>query len=494
MLAGGQGRAAQTKATAEIDRTSGFIDDEVTLTIRFPAACFFDGPSSAEYDSRNSSIVFFALDRFGRTSTPHRHDNEELPGSHLQSELKQLKYVLTPRSIGTIAVWPFEIRCGETLHRTPLRRFIVRPSDEVLFKPVALQAMDSRPAPPPRIPEAPPVLPGKMAVEAPAPVSIEKSDDSRGDQGVPEGTLWLMVAALAALGTLGGLLALFLRRREAPPATAPAPVPPLKKANPIIGGKYELQEQIGSGGMGVVLLARDVTLGRKVAVKKMRPEIRSSDKERPRFLSEARIIAKVKHPYIVPIHDILEESGELYLVFGYVDGRSLAEVLAQKGRMSLPECKDLLKYVCEAVDFAHQNKVLHRDLKPGNVMVDERGFAMVMDFGLAREAKHSLGRLTQMDFSGTPAYMAPDQHLGESGRAGDVYALGVMLYEMLSGELPFRGPDFLAQKERRAYKPLSQAAPGLPAGCDALIAAALDPDPKLRIANVAAFLEMVKAL
>lgn len=158
------------------------------------------------------------------------------------------------------------------------------------------------------------------------------------------------------------------------------------------------------------------------------------------------------------------------------------------------ENRGIGRHVCEAVDSAHRSNVLHRDLKPSNIMIDANGYAKVMDFGLARQAKDSLSRLTHQDASGTPAYMAPEQHLGQARRASDVYSLGVCLYEMLTGALPFEGPDFLAQKERMRYPPPRFLAAELPEGIDALMAAALAANPAKRIAGPLDLLERLDGL
>ena len=143
---------------------------------------------------------------------------------------------------------------------------------------------------------------------------------------------------------------------------------------------------------------------------------------------------------------------------------------------------------------AHKNHVLHRDLKPSNIMDDKDGYAKVMDFGIAREAKDSITRLTQSETVGTPAYMAPEQHMGRCARASDIYSLGVCLYESLTGQLPFPGPDFLAQKERMKYPPPQFLNPELPKEVELLFAATLALDPKLRVSDAVELAEDLKGL
>lgn len=262
----------------------------------------------------------------------------------------------------------------------------------------------------------------------------------------------------------------------------------------LIGGRYELVSQVGEGGMGVVFQAFDRQLDRRVALKKMRPEIQANAAHREKFVEEARLISRLSHPYIVGVHEIIEEDGDIYLVFDFIDGKPLSAVLAEKKRLNLGEARKVFHDVCDAVDAAHRARVLHRDLKPSNIMVDVKGYVKVMDFGLAREVKESLTHLTQKDAGGTLAYMAPEQHLGHCSRASDVYSLGVCFYETLTGKLPFRGPDFLAQKERMRYEPPRSIVPELPPALDAVLGAALAPDPRHRLQGALDLLESIESL
>jgi tRNA A-37 threonylcarbamoyl transferase component Bud32 len=280
-----------------------------------------------------------------------------------------------------------------------------------------------------------------------------------------------------------------LRPKEEAPASGVVAVP-----TSLIGGKYELRMPIGEGGMGVVYEAFDRNLGRKVAVKRMHEDIRSDARERARFLREARIAARVTHAYIVGVLDVVEEGGEIYLVLEYVDGKPLSEVLEERGRLSVEECQSVFSYISQAVDCAHRGEVLHRDLKPSNVMLCREGYAKVMDFGLAHAAGEPGRAASARESCGTLAYMAPEQHRGEARRESDIFSMGATLYESLTGERPFKGPDFLAQKERRSYPSLRKLVPGLPADADALIAAALEPDPEKRISTALEFLEGLKRL
>ncbi|MFA6316596.1 MAG: protein kinase [Elusimicrobiota bacterium] len=168
----------------------------------------------------------------------------------------------------------------------------------------------------------------------------------------------------------------------------------------LIGGRYELVFQIGEGGMGVVFLATDRQLGRKVALKRMRADLQANAGHREKFIEEARLVSRLTHPYIVGVHDIVDHRGELYLVLDYVDGKPLSEVLHLKGRLKLEDCRRIMEQVCQGVDYAHRSNILHRDLKPANIMIDSNGYAKVMDFGLAREFEEAMTILTQREGGG----------------------------------------------------------------------------------------------
>lgn len=271
---------------------------------------------------------------------------------------------------------------------------------------------------------------------------------------------------------------------------APGAPPPAVPAE--IGGQFEIRNPIGEGGMGLVYLGFDRKLGRQVAIKKMRPEVNADPEGRKSFLEEARIISQLTHPYIVGIHAVLEHAGEIYLVFDFVDGKPLSAVIAEKRRLPLAECRRFFQQVCEAIDCAHRARVLHRDLKPSNIMMDSNGFAKVMDFGLARQIQETVSRTTTAGNEGTPAYMAPEQHLGRVSRASDIYALGICIYESLTGALPFPGPDYLAQKERMKFTPPQFLAPELPKETELLMSAAFAPNPRHRVADAMELFNLLK--
>ncbi len=325
----------------------------------------------------------------------------------------------------------------------------------------------------------------------------------------------LLLLALIVSLVVGGLGYFFGRRRSAPerpsfaaawtrPGAPPIPTqarspgptraPPPAPVSGLLNGRYEFKGKIGEGGMGLVFEGFDHSLGRKVAIKSMRAEIAKGEGSRDAFLSEAKIISHLSHPYIVSIHEVVENEDGLFLVFDFVDGEPLSSVLQRRGRLPLAECVKVFTFVCEAIACAHRARVLHRDLKPSNIMIDSAGYAKVMDFGIAREAKETITRLTNIEASGTPAFMAPEQHLGRCAKTSDIYALGVCLYQAMTGSLPFQGPDFLAQKERMKYAPPQFLAPELPKEVEFLFAATLAADPKHRVADAAELIDSLKSL
>lgn len=252
-------------------------------------------------------------------------------------------------------------------------------------------------------------------------------------------------------------------------------------------GKYKIERKLGEGAMGVVYEATDQSLGRKVAIKKMGDEIKVNEREKQRFLEEARTVAQLRHTGIVEIYTIFEEEDNIYLVFEHVDGVTLDKVLDREARLPFDRAQKIFCDAAGALAYAHSKNIVHRDLKLANMMLSSEGAVKVMDFGLAHRARESMARMSSGEVVGSPAYMAPEQELGVSSAESDIYSLGVCLYEALSGVLPFQGPDFHHQKTRVAFQRLSDMVPGLPKAVDAVVARSLDPDPEKRFRSAEEF-------
>ena len=212
-------------------------------------------------------------------------------------------------------------------------------------------------------------------------------------------------------------------------------------------GDYELLEEIARGGMGVVYRARQVSLDRIVAVKMMRPGLLATEAEIRRFREEAKTAASLQHPNIVAIHEVGEFDGLHYFSMDFVEGPNLGELVRERP-IAPAEAARYVRIIAEAVQFAHGKRVLHRDLKPSNVLVDSSGQPRITDFGLARPLDSDAGATATATGAllGTPSYMPPEQAAAQPGRlspASDVYSLGAILYELLTGRPPFRGASQL---------------------------------------------------
>jgi len=234
-----------------------------------------------------------------------------------------------------------------------------------------------------------------------------------------------------------------------PQRSGPAPSGTAKPSDPMIGrviaGRYRLETRVGEGGMGIVYRARHVLIDRVVALKLIRPDLRGETHLRAWMLREARAANRVDHAHIIDIHDIGEtEEGELYLVMEYLVGTSLSTELA-RGPVPVTRATDILEQLCAALARAHDLGVVHRDLKSDNILLTTRGgrkdFVKILDFGLAHLAMDP--RLAPKGaIFGTPEYMSPEQARGEeAGPQSDLYALGILFYEMVTGQLPFRSDD-----------------------------------------------------
>ena len=259
-----------------------------------------------------------------------------------------------------------------------------------------------------------------------------------------------------------------------------------------IGSQYELESEIGRGGMSVVYRARDRRLNRPVAIKVLPPELAHDPAIRTRFTREAQTSAQLSHAHIVPIYDVGEVDGLAYFVMAIVTGGNLAALLMREPRQPVEEVRRLLCEIADALTYAHLRGVIHRDIKPDNILLDEsNGRAIVTDFGIARAIEAST-RLTVTGIAvGTPAYMSPEQAVGDreiDGRS-DVYSLGVLGYQMLTGRLPFNAGNSLALLLKHVSeppRPISELRPDTPKALRETIERALMKSPEDRWPSAAA--------
>src|SRR5919205_113053 len=221
-----------------------------------------------------------------------------------------------------------------------------------------------------------------------------------------------------------------------------------------LGGRYRLEARIGQGGMSTVYRALDQTLQRRVAIKLLHREIASDSDQLERFRREARAVAQLSHPHIVGVIDAGEDENRPYIVFEYVEGETLKDRIRRLGRLPVDEAVACAIEIGRALEAAHAQRLVHRDVKPQNVLIDREGRAKVTDFGIARsmEAKGltATGRVL-----GTTDYVSPEQALGHQvTEQSDIYSLGIVLYEMLTGETPFNADTQVAVAMKHVRDPL----------------------------------------
>ena len=265
---------------------------------------------------------------------------------------------------------------------------------------------------------------------------------------------------------------------------------PFDSLKPALQDRYAIEREIGRGGMATVFLAEDVRHSRKVAVKVLKPELAESVGA-DRFLQEIRTTANLRHPHIVPLYDSGQAAGYLYYVMPFVEGESLQQRLERERQLSVEESLKIASQVADALSYAHERGLLHRDIKPGNVML-ERGHAVVTDFGVARAVSAAGGeRLTSTGLAvGTPAYMSPEQASGDDrlDARSDLYSLACVVYEMLAGQPPFTGTTASVVMARHALDPvppLATVRPGLPRHVTGTVERALSKTPADRFPSTA---------
>ncbi|HET7789563.1 MAG TPA: protein kinase [Gemmatimonadales bacterium] len=252
-------------------------------------------------------------------------------------------------------------------------------------------------------------------------------------------------------------------------------------------GEYIIEELLERGGMGAVFLARDAQLGRRVAIKVLLPDSNQGPGAVARFKREARTAAALDHPHIVPIHRISTTGRLFWYVMKYVDGDSLAQILERDGALPPPRAANLLSQIAEALDFAHKKGVVHRDIKPDNIMVDGRGWVTVMDFGIAKPVDRP-GLTGPGATIGTPYYMSPEQCTGaQITPAADQYSLAVLAYRMVTDGLPFKGETILEIVRAHVSDPIPPLPATVPRPLAEVVERGMAKKPEERYAGVLEF-------
>ncbi len=265
------------------------------------------------------------------------------------------------------------------------------------------------------------------------------------------------------------------------------------KEGTVLESRYRIDTEVGRGGMGVVYRGTDLTLKRPVAIKAMR----TSDADPQvlaRFMREARSLARVEHAGLVPVYAVGREAGNYYMVMKFVEGETLSQMLRRQGAIDPDVVRRIVREVCDALGALHRAGLIHRDMKPGNLMVGPDGRVTVMDLGIVK----SVGETTQTHSTalGTPRYMAPEMvGDGEIDQRIDIYSLGVIAYQMLLGEPPFDGPTPMAILYKQAHEPpesLRKRDATIPKNLAAAVERALEKDPEARWGDMQAFAEAVE--
>lgn len=252
----------------------------------------------------------------------------------------------------------------------------------------------------------------------------------------------------------------------------------------ILDKRYQLEERLGSGGMAIVYRAHDLSLERTVAIKLLRKDFSNNPQFRQQFKQEAKAAANLSHPNIVTVHDFGLDSNQLFIIMEYVPGNDLKHILREQGRMSIQEALNLMIQACAGIGYAHRAGLVHCDIKPQNMLVTPDQRLKVVDFGIAR----ALAGISPDEKSeivwGSPHYISPEQASGSApSTASDVYSLGIVFYEMLTGQLPFNGetPEQLAELQQVALPPSPRKInPLIPTSLEQIVLKVLSKEPAAR--------------
>ena len=258
------------------------------------------------------------------------------------------------------------------------------------------------------------------------------------------------------------------------------------------GPRYRVEKLLGQGGMGAVYQAYDLDLNRTVALKLVRPELMVHPEAMQRFKQELLLASKISHRNILRIHDLGDVAGTKFISMAFVDGSDLHHILQSQGKLTIERTLNISKQLCAALDAAHSESVVHRDMKPQNIMLDKDDHVFVSDFGLAKSIESEGGMTMTGELLGTPRYMAPEQIECKpvDGRT-DLYALGLIMYEMLTGDVPFQAESTFQLMYKRANEapPEPKAAnPDIPDWLNQVVMKCLERDPARRYASARAIL------
>jgi serine/threonine-protein kinase len=260
-------------------------------------------------------------------------------------------------------------------------------------------------------------------------------------------------------------------------------------------GAYRVVDMIGEGGFGAVYTAEDTAIGRTVVLKVLTTDVAGDQGMLQRFKREVEMIARLEHPYILPVYEYGQVEGDPYIAMRYMRGGSLYDVL-RKANLSWEQLLGILEQVAEALDFAHERDVIHRDLKPANVLLDESGNASLADFGLAKTMEGSRDLTATGGILGTPAYMSPEQVRGEKlDHRSDIYSFAVMTYESFSGENPFlvsTPMDYILKHMAEPPRPITSLLQELPPQVDTVFAQALAKEPEKRQKTATEFISRLR--
>jgi eukaryotic-like serine/threonine-protein kinase len=259
-----------------------------------------------------------------------------------------------------------------------------------------------------------------------------------------------------------------------------------------LGGRYQLEARIGGGGMAIVYKAKDLVLNRQVAVKVLRSQFGTDEDFVTRFRREAQAVASLSHPNVVGVYDVGQDGDTHYMVMEYVEGSTLKDLINRHGALPVEEAVRIAAEICDALDHAHQNQIIHRDIKPHNILIGKNGRVKVTDFGIARAVTSTTITHTNAVL-GSVHYFSPEQARGGvTAEKSDIYSLGIVLYEMVTGQLPFSGDSPISVALKHLQEPLPeprQVNPDIPQSVENVILKALVKDPQLRYASAREMLE-----